>query len=123
MMSTSTKHDLSGFIGKHLVYTYDNGWKLRDLRQKWGGPHPRLPYSQRHRRQSLGEKIRKRTCAASGGKYLQNLRGPNRPASGTDVSLIVNLGDKMFHGTIFFPRWIMNNPEKTQSASRTTIFR
>jgi phenolic acid decarboxylase len=20
------KHDLSGFIGKHLVYTYDNGW-------------------------------------------------------------------------------------------------
>jgi hypothetical protein len=20
------KHDLSGFVGKHLVYTYDNGW-------------------------------------------------------------------------------------------------
>ncbi|WP_337088961.1 phenolic acid decarboxylase, partial [Klebsiella pneumoniae] len=33
--------------------------------------------------------------------------------TGTDVSLIVNLGDKLFHGTIFFPRWIMNNPEKT----------
>ncbi len=26
MMSTFDKHDLSGFIGKHLVYTYDNGW-------------------------------------------------------------------------------------------------
>ncbi|EPR7668688.1 TPA: phenolic acid decarboxylase, partial [Klebsiella pneumoniae] len=25
MMSTFDKHDLSGFIGKHLVYTYDNG--------------------------------------------------------------------------------------------------
>lgn len=25
-MSTFDKHDLSGFIGKHLVYTYDNGW-------------------------------------------------------------------------------------------------
>ncbi|HBY5866925.1 TPA: phenolic acid decarboxylase, partial [Klebsiella pneumoniae] len=24
-MSTFDKHDLSGFIGKHLVYTYDNG--------------------------------------------------------------------------------------------------
>ncbi|MGZ9909486.1 phenolic acid decarboxylase, partial [Escherichia coli] len=23
MMSTFDKHDLSGFIGKHLVYTYD----------------------------------------------------------------------------------------------------
>ena len=31
--------------------------------------------------------------------------------TGTDVSLIVNLGDKLFHGTIFFPSWVMNNPE------------
>lgn len=22
-------------------------------------------------------------------------------------------GDRLFHGTIFFPRWVMNNPEKT----------
>ncbi|UYA62494.1 Phenolic acid decarboxylase [Pectobacterium sp. F1-1] len=33
--------------------------------------------------------------------------------TGTDVSLIVNMADKLFHGTIFFPRWIINNPEKT----------
>ncbi|WP_253381278.1 phenolic acid decarboxylase [unidentified bacterial endosymbiont] len=33
--------------------------------------------------------------------------------TGTDVSLIVNLDDKLFHGTIFFPRWVINNPEKT----------
>jgi len=25
-MSHFDKHDLSGFVGKHLVYTYDNGW-------------------------------------------------------------------------------------------------
>ena len=25
-MSNFDKHDLSGFVGKHLVYTYDNGW-------------------------------------------------------------------------------------------------
>lgn len=24
-MSHFDKHDLSGFVGKHLVYTYDNG--------------------------------------------------------------------------------------------------
>ncbi|STW71010.1 phenolic acid decarboxylase [Klebsiella michiganensis] len=34
--------------------------------------------------------------------------------TGTDVSLIVNLGDKLFHGTIFFPRWVMNNPEENR---------
>lgn len=22
------KHDMSGLVGKHLVYTYDNGWKV-----------------------------------------------------------------------------------------------
>ncbi len=33
--------------------------------------------------------------------------------TGTDVSLIANLGDRLFHGTIFFPRWVINNPEKT----------
>jgi phenolic acid decarboxylase len=38
------------------------------------------------------------------------------------VSLIVNLGDRLFHGTIFFPRWVINNPEKP-CASRTIIFR
>ncbi len=77
MMSTFDKHDLSGFIGKHLVYTYDNGWNYEIYVKKW--PHPRLPYSQRHRRQSLGERSGSVHCAGW-GKYLQNLPGPNRPA-------------------------------------------
>ena len=25
-MHTFERHDLSGLVGKHLVYTYDNGW-------------------------------------------------------------------------------------------------
>ena len=25
-MSTFDKHNLQGLVGKHLVYTYDNGW-------------------------------------------------------------------------------------------------
>lgn len=25
-MPAFEKHDLSGLVGKHLVYTYDNGW-------------------------------------------------------------------------------------------------
>jgi len=33
--------------------------------------------------------------------------------TGTDVSLIANLQDMIYHGTIFFPRWVINNPEKT----------
>ena len=37
-MSIFDKHDLSGFIGKHLVYTYDNGWNYEiyvKTRRRW----------------------------------------------------------------------------------------
>lgn len=114
-MSTFDKHDLSGFIGKHLVYTYDNGWNY-EIYVKMATPSTTVFTAASSA--IAGWKIRKRTLCGW-GKYLQNLldrtdrhrRQPDR-----------QLGDKLFHGTIFFPRWIMNNPEKP-SASRTTIFR
>ncbi len=107
MMSTFDKHDLSGFIGKHLVYTYDNGWNYEiyvknghtlDYRIHSGIVGNRWVKDQETYIVRVGESI-----------YKISWTEP----TGTDVSLIVNLGDKLFHGTIFFPRWIMNNPEKT----------
>ena len=107
MMSTFDKHDLSGFIGKHLVYTYDNGWNYEsyvktghtlDYRIHSGIVGNRWVKDQEAYIVRVGESI-----------YKISWTEP----TGTDVSLIVNLGDKLFHGTIFFPRWIMNNPEKT----------
>lgn len=106
MMSTFDKHDLSGFIGKHLVYTYDNGWNYEiyvknghtlDYRIHSGIVGNRWVKDQEAYIVRVGESI-----------YKISWTEP----TGTDVSLIVNLGDKLFHGTIFFPRWIMNNPEK-----------
>jgi len=42
-MSNFDKHDLSNFIGKHVVYTYDNGWNyeiyVKNSRNA-GLPHP-----------------------------------------------------------------------------------
>lgn len=70
---------------------------------------PGLSHSQRYRRESLGERSA-RLHRSRRRKHLQNFW---TEPTGTDVSLIVNLGDKLFHGTIFFPRWVMNNPEKT----------
>ena len=106
-MSTFDKHDLSGFIGKHLVYTYDNGWNYEiyvknattlDYRIHSGIVANRWVKDQQAYIVRVGESI-----------YKISWTEP----TGTDVSLIVNLGDKLFHGTIFFPRWVMNNPEKT----------
>ncbi|BDS22897.1 hypothetical protein KAM546c_41580 [Enterobacter roggenkampii] len=106
-MNTFDKHDLSGFVGKHLVYTYDNGWNYEiyvknettlDYRIHSGLVANRWVKDQQAYIVRVGESI-----------YKISWTEP----TGTDVSLIVNLGDKLFHGTIFFPRWVMNNPEKT----------
>ena len=86
-MSTFDKHDLSGFIGKHLVYTYDNGWNYEIYVKN---------------ATTLDYRIHSGIVANRWVKDQQ--------------AYIVRVGessDKLFHGTIFFPRWVMNNPEKT----------
>ena len=89
------------------MYTYDNGWNYEiyvkneqtlDYRIHSGLVGNRWVKDQRAYIVRVGKDI-----------YKISWTEP----TGTDVSLIVNLGDKLFHGTIFFPRWVMNNPEKT----------
>lgn len=89
MMSTFDKHDLSGFIGKHLVYTYDNGWNYEiyvkndrtlDYRIHSGIVGNRWVKDQEAYIVRVGESI-----------YKISWTEP----TGTDVSLIVNLGDKV----------------------------
>ncbi|TPG64983.1 phenolic acid decarboxylase [Ewingella americana] len=106
-MSSFDKQDLSRFVGKHLVYTYDNGWNYEiyvknantlDYRIHSGLVGNRWVKDQQAYIVRVGQDI-----------YKISWTEP----TGTDVSLIVNLADKVFHGTIFFPRWVINNPEKT----------
>lgn len=106
-MSNFDKHDLSDFTGKHLVYTYDNGWNYEiyiknenkvDYRIHSGLVGNRWVKDQQAYIVRVGRNI-----------YKVSWTEP----TGTDVSLIANLEDKLFHGTIYFPRWVMNNPEKT----------
>jgi len=101
------RNDLSGFIGKHLVYTYDNGWNYEiyvkneqtlDYRIHSGMVGNRWVKDQRAYIVRVGEE-----------SYKISWTEP----TGTDVSLIANLGDRLFHGTIFFRRWVMNDPQKT----------
>ncbi|HAI04575.1 phenolic acid decarboxylase [Pantoea sp. AN62] len=106
-MSTFDKNTLSGLVGKHLVYTYDNGWNYElyiknantvDYRIHSGMVGNRWVKNQHAYIVRLAQDV-----------YKVSWTEP----TGTDVSLAVNLTDKIFHGTIFFPRWVMNNPEKT----------
>ncbi|HDG0629581.1 TPA: phenolic acid decarboxylase [Serratia marcescens] len=101
------EENLSAIIGKHLVYIYDNGW-LYELYIK--------------NENTIDYRIH---SGIVGGRWVKNQhtyivrvgKGIYKVSwtepTGTDVSLIVNLEDELVHGTIFFPRWVMNNPEKT----------
>jgi len=106
-MSGFDKEDLSGFVGKHVVYTYDNGWNYEiyvknattlDYRIHSGIVGNRWVKSQQAYIVRVAREV-----------YKISWTEP----TGTDVSLIVNLADKVFHGTIFFPRWVINHPERT----------
>ncbi|CCF60504.1 hypothetical protein KAFR_0K01500 [Kazachstania africana CBS 2517] len=106
-MPAFDKHDLSGFAGKHIVYTYDNGWnyeiyvkneKTIDYRIHSGIVGGRWVKDQEVYIARVGEQI-----------YKISWTEP----TGTDVSLTANLTDLIYHGTIFFPRWVINDPKKT----------
>ncbi|AUH00708.1 phenolic acid decarboxylase [Pectobacteriaceae bacterium CE70] len=106
-MPSFNQHDLNGFVGKHLVYTYDNGWnyeiyiknaKTIDYRIHSGIVGNRWVKDQLVYLVRIASEV-----------YKVSWTEP----TGTDVSLSINLSERIFHGTIFFPRWVINNPEKT----------
>ncbi|MDR3413753.1 MAG: phenolic acid decarboxylase [Formivibrio sp.] len=106
-MASFDKHDLSGFIGKQIIYTYENGWNYEiyikndhtiDYRIHSGIVGNRWVKDQRVFIARVG-----------GDVYKISWTEP----TGTDVSLIANLQDMVYHGTIFFPRWVINDPKKT----------
>ncbi|MDR3433233.1 MAG: phenolic acid decarboxylase [Rouxiella aceris] len=107
MMSSFDHTDLSEFIGKHVVYTYDNGWNYEIYVKNANTLDYRIHSG------IVGNRWVKGQHAYIVRVAQQVYKISWTEPTGTDVSLIVNLGDKVFHGTIFFPRWIINNPEKT----------
>ncbi len=104
----STKPDeLKAFIGKHFIYTYDNGWQYEfyiknertiDYRIHSGMVGGRWMRDQPAHIVRLADDIVKISW--------------DEP-TGTNVSLAFMLTARKVHGVIFFPQWIAQNPEKT----------
>lgn len=101
------KENLSGIVGKHLVYTYDNGWNYEIYVKNVETMDYRIHSGIVGNRWVKDQHVYLVRVASD--IYKISWTEP----TGTDVSLIVNLADRVFHGTIFFPRWIMNDPQKT----------
>lgn len=106
-MASFDKHDLSGFLGKHIVYTYDNGWNYEVYIKNENTMDYRIHSGIVANRWVKDQKV----FIARVGQQIYKISWTE--PTGTDVSLIANLQDMIYHGTIFFPRWIINDPKKT----------
>lgn len=106
-MQNFDKHNLSELVGKHLVYTYDNGWNYEIYVKNSTTMDYRIHSGIVGNRWVKDQHVYIVQVAKAVFKISWT------EPTGTDVSLIINLEDKIFHGTIFFPRWVINNPEKT----------
>lgn len=99
--------ELKELVGKHFIYTYDNGWQYEvyvknetvfDYRIHSGIVGGRWVTDQQAYIVKIDEHIFKISW--------------DEP-TGTCVSLVFNLDSRKIHGTIFFPAWVGKDPGKT----------
>jgi len=103
----SNENGVDGLVGKHLIYTYENGWQYEIYVKD---------------RKTISYRIH---SGIVGGRWVtdQDVHIVNvgdqvfkiswDEPTGTTVSLAVNLSRGRLYGTIFFPRWVADAPSKT----------
>ncbi|CCF60503.1 hypothetical protein KAFR_0K01490 [Kazachstania africana CBS 2517] len=108
-------HDLSAIVGKRLVYTYENGFICEIYIRNESEMDYRVHKGLVGGLWEIGQNIYMVRVGAD--VYKLSWLEPK----GTDVSIIVNLEQKFVHGTIWYPRWVVNNPEKVICLQRDFI--
>lgn len=104
----STKPETLGrFLGKHFIYTYENGWQYEMyLKNAW----------------TIDYRIH---SGMVGGRWVRDQEAHivrlsddvckiswDEP-TGTTVSVAVNFSERQLHGVIFFPQWVAQEPQHT----------
>ena len=99
--------DLDTIVGKRLIYTYANGWRYElyvknattiDYRIHSGMVGGRWVKDQAVTVSFLGD-----------GRHAVSWTEP----TGTSVSMQLDLPHRRTHGVIFFPRWVVQDPQAT----------
>lgn len=101
------KENLDGFVGKHFLYTYENGWKYEMYIRNAGTIDYRI-----HSGIVAGRWVnRQRAYIHQIAEHVFKFSWDE--PTGTFVSLTVNLEAAILHGTVCFPRWVIEDPKKT----------
>jgi phenolic acid decarboxylase len=99
--------DLSGLIGQHLLYAYDNGWKYELY----------VRNSQTVEFRCLMGPMFGRWSTDQTAKMVQLDRDMYKLAwvepTGTTTVVIVWLSARRIHTTVCYPQWMLDHPEST----------
>jgi phenolic acid decarboxylase len=106
-LKSTQLQELNQFVGKHFIYTYENGWQYElyvknastiDYRIHSGMVGGRWVKSQKVNIARLSDDI---------------FRISWDEPTGTSVSIAFMLNTRQVHGVAFFPAWIEQNPQLT----------
>ncbi len=108
MYATQQTHeDLSDLLGKHFLYTYANGWRYELYIKNATTIDYRIHSGIVGGRWVNNQTVIIRQIACNVFKIAWD------EPTGTFVCLTINLAIPNIHGTVCFPRWIHEHPEKT----------
>lgn len=105
-MSEADTHPI-GIVGKHLIYTYDNGWQY----ELYIKNDATIDY--RIHRGIVGGRWVKDQPVSIAALADTAFRISWTEPTGTSVSLVINLDHRELHGVVFFPQWVVRHPERT----------
>ncbi|MCO5580795.1 hypothetical protein L7F22_034666 [Adiantum nelumboides] len=113
--------DLSGLVGKHVIYTYSNGWQYEVYyKNKDTIDYHRVRSSLVGGRMVKGQKVHikgfiraapstKEEVHPTSNAYMISWTEP----TGTCVSQVVDFDNHAVTTVIFFPQWVIDDPFKT----------
>jgi phenolic acid decarboxylase len=99
--------DLSGLVGKRLIYVYANGWRYEMYVKNGRTIDYRI-----HSGMVAGRWVRDQRVGIvqlDRDSYKVSWTEP----TGTSVSVSILLALRRTHGVIFFPRWVEQHPPRT----------
>ena len=103
----SQTQDIAGLIGRHLIYRYANGWQYEIYVKN------ARTFSYRIHSGIVGGRwvTDQEAHIVEVGDHVFKISWDE--PTGTAVSIVINLARRKLYGTIFFPRWIADEPSKT----------
>jgi phenolic acid decarboxylase len=107
MANEARAPQLQELLGKHFIYTYENGWQYEIYVKNANTFSYRI-----HSGMVGGRWVTDQTVhILEIGEAIFKLFWDE--PTGTNVCVTINLARRQIHGAIIFPRWVADSPEKT----------